>query len=124
LAASAASPHLHLLAYDRAALAVTGPAWGPFSPDISASAFSAIQLFLRLLATDANRLATTDVVRLVRAVRSSEWFDHSAHLLPAAECLLADTAPFADERDLLIDEMLFDLQTRIGGMSPEDCRAC
>jgi hypothetical protein len=62
-----------------------------------------------------------EVLRLVRTVRSSSAFDNASHLLPAVECLLADTVPFVDDRDLLIDELLFDAPAVISDLSPEGC---
>jgi hypothetical protein len=60
-------------------------------------------------------------VRLARQIQSSEWFDHTAHLLPLLECLLADPAPPDDEREAVISMVVSGMAALVDEMSPEDC---
>jgi hypothetical protein len=121
LASAMSDQPQHLLqAYERAVTTVTSGVWGP-SGDTNGPNGPAIAMILRWLASDANRLPSAEVLRLVRTIRSSPAFDNPSHLLPTVECLLADTVPFVDDRDLLIDEVLFDATAFISSLSPEGC---
>ncbi|MEU8616120.1 hypothetical protein AB0C29_49875, partial [Actinoplanes sp. NPDC048791] len=81
----------------------------------------AVGMVLRCLATDAHRLPSADVVRLALQIRSSQWFDPTAHLLPLVECLLADPPPIIGERQELIIDVLTETTALVDEMSPEDC---
>ncbi|GAA3340580.1 hypothetical protein GCM10020358_28740 [Amorphoplanes nipponensis] len=99
---------------------MSAAAWGPAGAR-TGSPGPAIRLVLRSLATDAHRLPSADVLRLVRLIRASSRFDDAEHLPAAVECLLADPTPFADERDLLSGELLADAAPVIRGLSPQGC---
>jgi hypothetical protein len=105
-------------AYERAALAVSGWVWGPAEekPD---DAHSAIGIFLRSLAADAHRLLAADLIRFIQTIRTSEFFDDTAHLLPIVECLLA--AAVATDDDPTADELLYDAARNIAALLPEHC---
>jgi hypothetical protein len=109
-----------LPAYDRVVFALAGAAWGPADTPAGAPGL-AVRMVLRCLATDAHRLPSADVVRLASQIRSSEWFDPTAHLLPLVECLLADPPPIVGERQGLIIDVLAETTALVGEMSPEDC---
>lgn len=113
-------PERLLSAYDRAVAAVAYGAWGRAgSPNTSAG--PAINLILRSLTADANRLPAVDLRRLVDTIRSSDRFDASMHLLPTLECVLTDRSPTDPGRELLISELLADAEELIGELSPEHC---
>jgi hypothetical protein len=104
--------------YGRAAVAVSGAAWGP-AGEAPNDARDAIRIFLRWLAADAHRLPTADLIRLTGMIRTSAYFDDGAHSLPMVECLLA--AATASDDDATADELLYDAARYIARLLPEDC---
>ncbi|MGW4947995.1 NACHT domain-containing protein [Actinoplanes sp. NPDC004185] len=113
-------PDRLLTAYDRVVFALAGAAWGPADAPADAPGL-AVRMVLRCLAADADRLPYADVVRLARQIRSSRWYDHTAHLLVLLECLPADPEPLTGERQDPILDVVTGAMALVGQMSPEDC---
>jgi hypothetical protein len=105
-------PEQLLLAYERAANAVAERAWGPHLM-VRPVVAQANALVLRTLAGDVDRLAPADVLRLVKRLTHTPYFDPGRALPDAERCLRA--VPPSTAGWLPIDVALADHQVNLPG---------
>jgi hypothetical protein len=86
------------LAYERAVTAVTSHDWGSLGARVQ-TAERAVDILLRSLRADADRLSTRTLAKLLTAIVDSPHFVKARHTDPALQCLL--TATTARERTAL-----------------------